>query len=123
MLRWQKAGAPESLVERLGIALGRPTGGHHHEGRKVLGLTAQSVGEPCANARFARYLVSGKDIGGRGVGVNGLGIDTPNHGKVVNNLSGVGQKFADHRAAFYVRRKFVNGWSDGKALLTGSHGR
>ena len=55
--------------------------------------------------------------------VNGLGIDASDHGQVVHHLRSVRQQFAHHRAAFSVRRKFVDRWGDGEALLTGSHGR
>src|SRR6266404_9230660 len=116
MLRWQKAGTPESLIERLRIALGRPTRCHHHESRKVLGLTAQPVGKPRADAGFSRHLVSGKDISGRRIMVNGLGINASDHGQIVHNLRGVRQELADHRAAFSVRSKFVYGWGDGETL-------
>ena len=40
----EEPGAPESLVEGLGIAFGRPARSHHHEGRQVLVFGPQAVG-------------------------------------------------------------------------------
>src|SRR5215472_4429227 len=53
--------------------------------------------------------------------VYSLRINSANYRQVVHYLGGVREQFADHSSASTVRGEFVNGRSNGKSLLAGSH--
>ena len=86
VLAGQEAGAPEAVVERLGLLAAGPGRSHHDEGGQVLVLGAQAVAEPGAEAGPAGELMAGADVGDGRVVVDRLGLDGLDDGDVVDDL-------------------------------------
>ena len=80
--------------------------GEDHEGRQVVVLAAEAVGNPGTEARFARHLVAGHEERAGRVVVDGVGVDRLHHGDVVREAGRPRQQVADPQGALPVLGKF-----------------
>ena len=92
----QKAAAPLPIGQRLRIA--GALRDHHHEGRQILVLAAQAIGDPRADAGAAGDLKAGLEKCHRGIVIDGVGLQRADDRDAVGDLRRVGQHLAQPRA-------------------------
>ena len=59
----------------------------HDEGRQVVALAAQAVGQPRADARLARHFAAGHDERAGRIVIDGVGVHRLDQGDVVDDAS------------------------------------
>ena len=102
--RRQKPRSPQPVVQRL-PPTPRPRRNQHNKPRQVLRLAPQPVAHPTANTRPPRNLRPRLQKRHRRVMVNRLGMQTPHHRQVINDLRRMRQQIAHPCPALPVPRK------------------
>ena len=106
----------------LGGGRGGPSWSEDDESREVIAFASESVREPRTKAGFAGHFAAGHDEGACGVVVDGVGMDGLDHRKIIDDLGGVWEKFADPSARFTMLCEFEFAWGDRQASLAAGHG-
>ena len=114
--------APHAGEKGLGIRLGGPIWGQHDKRGQLVVLTAQPVGEPGTQTRFARHLAAGHDEGASRIMIDGIGLNRLEHRQFVDDLGRVREQFADPAPTLAGLIELEHGRCHRKASLTRGHG-
>src|SRR5439155_23835006 len=89
-----KPAAPQLRRNRLLIGMRNQSGAEDQKGRKVLVHTAQAIGQPCPQGRFAGNYIAGVHQKSRRLMVDRVGLHGVDKREVIHHLSGPGKEIA-----------------------------